>query len=256
MERTESPGPSYSAVVPTDLFIPPDALEVLLERFTGPLDLLLYLIRRQNIDILDIPMALITSQYLAYIQKLEQRLELAGEYLMMAAMLIEIKSRMLLPRPCEVEEAEQDPRNELVKKLFLYEQFKEIALQLDALPRAERDTFCTNVNAPECENLLSCPQIGLQELVRTMQQLLESNSHSKAHFIKPASLSVHDRIDQLLEQLDCNNSQYFTDLLSTAPGRPGLIITFLAVLELARQSIIHLKQRRPFDPLFIQVVHA
>jgi segregation and condensation protein A len=244
--------------VPADLFIPPDALEILLDSFTGPLDLLLYLIRRQNIDILDIPIAHITRQYMQYIQLMEEhRLELAADYLVMAAMLAEIKSRMLLPpMPTNADEIEEDPRLTLVKKLQAYEQFKQASLLIDVLSRSERDTirFSLNNSGVELEAAINPPDVVLSVLVDTMHDLVKRQGHSIHHHISREPLSVRERMGQVLERLQLVETLPFTDLLRPIEGRMGLAVTFIAVLELSRQSLLMITQTLLFSPIHLKAI--
>lgn len=240
---------------PADLFIPPDALRVLLDSFTGPLDLLLYLIRRQNLDILDIPVAHITRQYMQYIQLMEQnRLELAADYLVMAAMLAEIKSRLLLPVSHEnIEEQEEDPRLVLVRKLQAYEQFKQAAETLDTLPRVERDIFKVALEAQGITTITRQPDVSLDSLAEAMLDLLEREGHKTHHQIMKEPLSVRERMAIILERLQPGDTVTLTALLRLHEGRMGLAVTLLASLELARQSLLILTQTMPFAPIYLQV---
>ena len=240
--------------LPTDLFIPPDALEVLLDSFTGPLDLLLYLIRQQNIDIMDIPMALITKQYMQYIDLLEERrMELAADYLVMAALLAEIKSRLLLPaRPSEEDGVELDPRMELVRRLQVYEQFKQAALFLDTLPRYERDVFQALLPADNKVLSKPLPDIDLSSLLTVMVDLLKRQEHLTHHQITRERLSVCERMTMILEQLQQEKWIEFKRLLKHREGRTGLVVTLLAILELARQSLIILTQTDASSAIHVQ----
>lgn len=243
--------------VPADLFIPPDALEVLLDSFSGPLDLLLYLIRKQNIDILDIPMVHITNQYMQYIQIMgEHRLELAADYLVMAAMLAEIKSRMLLPVvPASEEENELDPRLELVRKLQAYEQMKNAALQLDDLPRSERDFFCFTLHNEQLDAVVIHPDVELLALTTVMTELLKRQGHEAHHQISREPLSVRERMSYVLERLESVKTMGFTELLKKDEGRMGLAVTLLAVLELGKQSLIIITQTTAFAVIHLQASH-
>ncbi|WP_028387883.1 segregation and condensation protein A [Legionella fairfieldensis] len=240
--------------IPSDLFIPPDALEVLLDSFSGPLDLLLYLIRRQNIDILDIPIALITRQYMQYIQLMEERrLELAAEYLVMAAVLAEIKSRLLLPPDStQQEEIEADPRLELVRKLQVYEQFKQAAIELDALPRCERDIFRFSIRSEVFECAVVHPHVELSLLTDVMQELIKRQSHLICHQIAREPLSVRERMTIVLDRLHGEKSVSFNQLFDREEGRMGLVVTLLAILELARQSLLIIVQTATFSPIHLQ----
>lgn len=240
--------------IPDDLFIPPDALEVLLDSFSGPLDLLLYLIRKQNIDILNIPIVSITKQYLCYIQLMEhKRMELAADYLLMAAMLAEIKSRMLLPVPANDEdEEEEDPRMTLVRRLQAYEQIKQAAELLDTLPRRDRDNFLIQLHVPEVEVIKVHPEVELVELVATMQSLLQREQHLSHHQIVRETMSVRERMSTILLQLQEHRLLEFRKLFSLEEGRMGLVVSLLAVLELARQSLIIITQQEAFASIYLR----
>lgn len=240
--------------VPDDLFIPPDALEVLLDSFSGPLDLLLYLIRKQNIDILNIPMVSITRQYLQYIQLMEcRRLELAADYLLMAAMLAEIKSRLLLPvAPNSEEENEEDPRMTLVRKLQAYEQIKEASQLLDALPRKERDNFIIQVSPDEIEAIIVHPDVELEDLIEAMRGLLQREERFTNHQIAREAMSVRERMSMVLHKLQQHKVLEFTQLFTLEEGRMGLVVSLLAILELARQSLLVITQNQAFSPIHLQ----
>lgn len=240
--------------IPSDLFIPPDALEVLLDCFTGPLDLLLYLIRKQNIDILNIPMTIITQQYMQYIELLEQRrMELAADYLVMAALLAEIKSKLLLPlSPSETEDIEEDPRMELVRRLQAYEQFKEIASRLDDLSRLERDTFPVTMQRDSLLIEKTFPELELSALVAVMQNLMKRQQHLTSHQIERELLSVRERMTSVLNHLQQKRAADFTQLLTVSEGRMGLVVTFLAILELARQSLLTITQATAYSRIHLQ----
>jgi segregation and condensation protein A len=239
--------------LPHDLYIPPDALEVFLEAFEGPLDLLLYLIKRQNLDILDIPVAEITRQYMEYIALMgELRLEVAAEYLVMAAMLAEIKSRLLLPRPVEADADEEDPRAELIRRLQEYERYKQAAEEIDALPRTGRDTFPAQAGAPERQRLHQLPTVELKEILlafRTVMQRAEMFSH---HHIQMEPLSVRERMSTVLARISPDRFIDFTELFPLEEGRQGVVVTFLAVLELIKESLIELIQTEPFAPIHVK----
>jgi segregation and condensation protein A len=240
--------------IPEDLFIPPDALEVLLDSFSGPLDLLLYLIRKQDIDILDIPILSITEQYLQYIQLMEcQKLELASDYLLMAAMLAEIKSRLLVPHPKTNEEDElEDPRMVLVRKLQVYEQIKLASQVLDSLPRQERDHFLIQLHVPETELVKLLPQVALQELREAIDLLLKQAEQRGHHQISRETISVRERMGLILQQLQENKVLDFKQLVTLEEGRMGLVISLLAILELVRQSLIVITQHEPFSSIHLQ----
>ncbi|WP_412851619.1 segregation and condensation protein A [Ectothiorhodospira shaposhnikovii] len=237
-------------LVPRDLYIPPDALEVFLETFEGPLDLLLYLIKRQNLDILDIPIAEITRQYMGYIELMqEMRLELAAEYLVMAAMLAEIKSRMLLPRSAAVED-EDDPRAELVRRLQEYEQFRQAAQDLDDLPRLERDIFPATLEPPPLTGERPLPEVGLDELLLALREVLQRADMFTHHQIQREPLSVRERMSRVLEALG-QGPVPFAALFTLEEGRRGVVVTFLAVLELLKAHLVELAQAELFAPIYL-----
>ena len=243
--------------LPTDLFIPPDALEVLLDSFTGPLDLLLYLIRQQNIDIMDIPMAMITQQYMQYIDLLEERrMELAADYLVMAALLAEIKSRLLLPsHPLPQDTIEEDPRMELVRRLQAYEHFKQMAIGIDNLSRYERDVFPVQVNTNAIALANTAPDVALSALVAVMANLLQRQQRMTRHQITREVLSVRERMTLILHRLQQEKLIEFSALLKVDEGRMGLVVTLLAGLELARQSLVIITQTVAFSPIHLQANH-
>jgi segregation and condensation protein A len=239
-------------VVPKDLYIPPDALEVILEAFEGPLDLLLYLIKRQNLDILDIPIAHITRQYMDYIDMMEVlKLELAAEYLVMAAMLAEIKSRMLLPRPQEGTD-EDDPRAELVRRLQEYERYKQAAEAIDELPRMERELYQANAEPPLIEQKKVLPDMSLQELLYAFRDVMRRAEMFSHHHIQREPLSVRERMSAILSSLKPDAFVAFTDLFKVEEGRMGVVVTFLAVLELIKEFVIDVVQSEPFAPIYIK----
>ena len=241
--------------MPTDLYIPPDALEILLEAFHGPLDLLLYLIRRQNLDILDIPMAPLTRQYLEYVELMRTKnLELAAEYLVMAAMLIEIKSRMLLPRP-PVANEEEDPRAELVRRLLEYEQMKKAAQQLDALPQVGRDVLAIAVLV-ERTALERLPDVHPRDLAEAWRTLLVRARLSAHHRVSREELSVREHMSQILRQLGEARMLEFTEMFDPARGIAVLVVTFLALLELARELLIEITQSEGYAPICVRIAHA
>jgi segregation and condensation protein A len=238
--------------IPTDLYIPPDALEILLEAFQGPLDLLLYLIRRENLDILDIPMAPLTRQYLDYVEAMRSKnLDLAAEYLVMAAMLIEIKSRMLLPRPALVNE-EEDPRAELVRRLLEYEQMKKASQQLDALPQVGRDVLAVSVLV-ERTAVERLPDVHPRDLAEAWRTLLFRARMSKHHRVSREELSVREHMSQILRQLKESRVLEFTELFDPAQGVAVLVVTFLALLELARETLIDVTQSEGFAPIYVRI---
>ncbi len=241
--------------MPLDLYIPPDALEILLEAFQGPLDLLLYLIRKQNLDILDIPMAPLTRQYLDYVEMMRSKnLELAAEYLVMAAMLIEIKSRMLLPRPALVDE-ETDPRAELVRRLLEYEQMKLAAQQLDALPQLGRDVLAVSVLV-ERTAVERLPDVHPHDLAEAWRTLLFRARLSEHHRVSREELSVREHMSQILRRLKESRVLEFTELFDPARGVAVLVITFLALLELARETVIDVTQSEGFAPIYVRISHV
>ena len=243
--------------LPQDLYIPPYALQVFLEAFEGPLDLLLYLIRRQNIDVLDIPIAEITRQYVEYIDLMkEMQLELAGEYLLMAAMLAEIKSRMLLPRPEKIEEDEEDPRAELVRRLQEYERFKKAAEDLGDLPRLERDIHVATVDAPERKVTTQLPDITLKELLLAFYDVLKrAEMYSNLH-LQREPLSVRQRMSEILVRIKSNAFSGFADLFDPEEGRMGVAVTFIAILELLKESVIEVVQAEAFAPLHVRATSS
>lgn len=239
--------------LPTDLYIPPDALEVILEAFEGPLDLLLYLIRRQNLDILDVPIFAITRQYMEYIALMhELRLELAAEYLVMAAMLAEIKSRMLLPRPVADDEDEDDPRAELIKRLQEYERFRLAAEDLDRLPRVERDVFPVRAEPPPMERRAPEPEVDLRELLLVFAEVVRRAEMFSHHNVQREPLSVRQRMSELLAALTPGEFVEFRSLFRLEDGRAGVIVTLLAALELLKDHLIEVVQSEPFAPIYLQ----
>jgi segregation and condensation protein A len=240
--------------MPQDLYIPPDALEVFLEAFEGPLDLLLYLIRRQNLDILDIPVAEITRQYMSYIELMRDvmRLELAAEYLLMAAILAEIKSRLLLPRPPLEEGVEEDPRAELVRRLQEYERFKRAAEDIEALPRVERDTVVVHADAGERNVIRLPPPLELTELLLALKDVMHRAELFGHHAIKREALSVRQRMGELLSRLDDNAFHRFESLFDPAEGRLGIVVTFLSMLELAKEMLVEIVQEAPLAPIYVK----
>ncbi|MEW5863342.1 MAG: ScpA family protein [Pseudomonadota bacterium] len=242
--------------LPADLYIPPDALEVMLEAFQGPLDLLLYLIRRQNMNILDIPMAPLTRQYLEYVELMRARnLELAAEYLVMAAILMEIKSRMLLPRPTAPEPEEADPRAELVRRLLEYEKMKLAAQKLDELPQVGRDLFVVAV-AVEREAAARLPQVHPRDLAEAWRGLLHRARLRAHHTVMREPLSVREYMGRILRSLRAHRVLEFAELFEPARGIAVLVVTFLALLELARESLVEITQSGAFAPIYVRLAHA
>lgn len=261
-ERVEAPRQLQLALVygealtelPLDLYIPPDALEVILEAFEGPLDLLLYLIRKQNIDILDIPVAEITRQYMGYVELMKSvRLELAAEYLVMAAMLAEIKSRMLLPRSADVEEEEGDPRAELIRRLQEYERFKAAAEGIDELPRVGREVVVPRLEAPQAKVRKLLPQVSLEELLMSMAEVMRRNDLFESHQITRETLSTRERMSQVLERLKGGAFVPFIALFAAEEGKLGVVVTFMAILELVKESLIELVQNEPFAAIHVRL---
>jgi len=243
--------------LPRDLYIPPYALEVFLEAFEGPLDLLLYLIRRQNLDILDIPIAEISRQYVQYIELMtEMQFELAGEYLVMAATLAEIKSRMLLPRSNEGDEEEEDPRAELVRRLQEYERFKKAAGDIDALERLERDVLQASAELTERPVVTKLPDIALKELLLVFKEVLERSTMFAHHHVRREPLSVRERMSSILVTLQTERYVDFQRLFDPIEGRIGVTVTFLAILELIKGAIIDVVQTEPFGPIHIRAAQA
>jgi segregation and condensation protein A len=243
--------------MPRDLYIPPDALEVFLEAFEGPLDLLLYLIRRQNLDILDIPIAEITRQYMSYIDLMKElRLELAAEYLVMAAMLAEIKSRMLLPRPPLDEGEETDPRAELIRRLQEYERYKAAAEDIDALPRLGRDVYPAAAEVMERKVVQLVPEVSMKELLIAFKDVLHRADMFTHHRVQMEPLSVRQRMADVLGSLQTADFREFTNLFTPQEGRRGVVVTFMALLELIRQALIELVQAEPFGPIHVKAATA
>ena len=239
--------------MPVDLYIPPDALEVFLEAFEGPLDLLLYLIRKQNIDILDIPVAEITRQYMGYVELMKSvRLELAAEYLVMAAMLAEIKSRMLLPRSAEIEAEEDDPRAELIRRLQEYERFKAAAEGIDALSRVGRDVIVPRLEAPQAKVRKLLPDVSLEELLVSMAEVLRRGDLFESHQVSREALSTRERMSEVLERLKGGGFVPFVELFTAEEGKLGVVVTFMTILELVKESLIELVQNEPFAAIHVR----
>ena len=239
-------------VIPQDLYIPPDALLVFLEAFEGPLDLLLYLIKRQNIDILNIPIAAVTRQYMEYIHLMEElELELAAEYLVMASMLAEIKSRMLLPRPI-VSEDEDDPRAELIRRLQEYEQFKQAAEDMESLDRLERDIYLTSIDIPKLDIDVPLPDVMLSELMNAFRDVVNRAEQFASHHVEREPLSVRERMVLVLERLSADDFISFTDFFVPSEGRMGVVVSFIAILELLKESLIEIVQSKPYAPIYVK----
>lgn len=239
--------------LPKDLYIPPDAMKVFLEAFEGPLDFLLYLIRKQNLDILNIPVAAVTKQYMEYIDLMQElSLELAAEYLVMAAILAEIKSRMLLPRPADAENAEEDPRAELVRRLQEYERFKQAAEDIEKLPREERDTFPVQADASEIFIEKPLPIVRMPDLVTALIDVLKRVELSAKHHIQIDALSVREKMTHILATVQGKEHALFSHLFDLKEGRLGVVVTFLAMLELLKQGMIEFIQASPFAPIYLK----
>jgi len=246
-------GKAYTEL-PKDLYIPPDALEVILEAFEGPLDLLLYLIRRQNLDILEIDVSAITKQYVSYVEMMEaMHFELAAEYLVMAAMLAEIKSRMLLPRSSEVEEEEEDdPRATLIRRLQEYERFKQAAEDLDEIPRLHRDTHIGRAQGPDRSISRQEPDVSMQEILLALSDVLRRADMYESHHIEREKLSTRERMTYVLESLKGKAFVPFVSLFKTNEGRLGVVVTFLAVMELIKESLLEIVQTEDFGPIHVK----
>ena len=239
--------------LPKDLYIPPQALEVFLDAFEGPLDLLLYLIRRQNLDVLDIDVAQITEQYMRYVELMDaMQFELAAEYLLMAAMLAEIKSRMLLPRSSEVEEDEEDPRANLVRRLQEYERFKKAAEDLEAMPRLEREFWQASAAPPDLRLERPLPEVDMREVLLALGEVLRRAEMYASHQIQMESLSTRERMSQVLETLTQGGFVPFVSLFKPEEGRLGVVVTFLALMELMKESLIELVQTEGFGSIHIK----
>ncbi len=239
-------------VIPQDLYIPPDALLVFLEAFEGPLDLLLYLIKRQNLDILNIPIAAITRQYMEYIHLMDNlELELAAEYLVMASMLAEIKSRMLLPRPVTIDD-EDDPRAELVRRLQEYEQFKKAAEDVDALDRLEREIHLTSIDIPKMDIKVPLPDVMLSELMNAFRDVVNRAEQFAKHHVEREPLSVRERMVLVLERINGDDFISFTDFFDPSEGRMGVVVSFIAILELLKESLIEIVQSKPYAPIYVK----
>ncbi|WP_017445632.1 segregation and condensation protein A [Gayadomonas joobiniege] len=241
---------------PEDLFIPPHALEVILESFEGPLDLLLYLIRKQKFEIADIPIRQVTEQYMEYVELMKEvDLEMAAEYLLMAAMLAEIKSRILLPKLAKDDEEEADPRAELVRRLKEYEVIKKAAVALDEQPRLERDFFSQSVFVPDCESVLIEPDVDIRELVIAFAGVLKRASHFKHHQIKAETLSTRARMSLILERLSETAQIEFIALFTVEEGKSGVVVTFLAVLELLKGQQIKMVTAADSDRFYVSLIN-
>lgn len=244
--------------LPKDLYIPPHALEVFLETFEGPLDLLLYLIRRENLDILEIRVAEITAQYMSYIELMNaMQLELAGEYLVMAAMLAEIKSRMLLPRPVEADDDEDDPRAELIRRLQEYEQIKTAAENIDALPRLERDIYLAHAGRPKLVREHADPEVDLKEVLMALARVMKRADMYQRHAVQLEPLSVRERMSHVLARVN-ESADFvpFSSLFTPEEGRLGVVVAFLAIMELLREALVEFVQNEPFGPIYLRAAGA
>ena len=239
--------------LPKDLYIPPQALEVFLEAFEGPLDLLLYLIKRQNLDILEIDVSKITEQYMHYVDLMDaMQFELAAEYLLMAAMLAEIKSRMLLPRSSEVEDDEEDPRAQLIRRLQEYERFKKVAEEIEEMPRMERDTWVASANPPDLNRTRPDPDVNMRELLVALGEVMRRADMFESHHIQREALSTRERMSEVLEKLSGQQFVPFVSLFTAQEGRLGVVVTFLAVMELIKESLVEIVQTESFGPIHLK----
>jgi len=239
--------------LPKDLYIPPDALEIFLEAFEGPLDLLLYLIKRQNIDILEINVSDITEQYMAYVDLMEAaQFELAAEYLVMAATLAEIKSRILLPRHEEEEEDEEDPRTQLIRRLQEYERYKKAAEDIGELPRMERELYQVSADLPELERVTPDPDVDLQSVLQALADVLRRVEMFEHHHIQRETLSTREKMSEILARVSNQKFVPLVSLLLREEGRLGVVVTFLAVMELMKDSMIEIVQSEPFGPIHLK----
>nr|WP_235965203.1 ScpA family protein [Sediminihaliea albiluteola] len=239
--------------LPKDLYIPPQALEVFLEAFEGPLDLLLYLIRRQNLDILEIDVSAITEQYMRYVELMDAiQFELAAEYLLMAAVLAEIKSRMLLPRAAELEDEEEDPRAQLIRRLQEYERFKKAAEDIEEMPRLERDIWIGSANPPELDRTRPDPDVDMRELLLALGEVLKRADMFESHQVQREALSTRERMSEVLERLTGQQFVPFVSLFTASEGRLGVVVTFLAIMELIKESLVEIVQSEPFGPIHVK----
>ena len=239
--------------VPKDLYIPPDALEIFLEAFEGPLDLLLYLIKRQNLDILEINVSDITDQYMSYVDLMQSsQFELAAEYMVMAAMLAEIKSRILLPRQETEEKEEDDPRMQLIRRLQEYERFKQAAEDIDAMPRLDREVMLASATPPEIERVTPDPEVRLEEILMCLSRVLTRADMFEHHHIQFEALSTREKMSEILDKTSNHKFMPLVALLVKAEGRLGVVVTFLAVMELLKDSLVEIVQSDPFGPIHIK----
>ncbi len=238
---------------PKDLYIPPQALAVFLEAFEGPLDLLLYLIKRQNLDILEIDVSRITEQYMEYVDLMDaMQFELAAEYLLMAAMLAEIKSRMLLPRATEADDDEEDPRAQLIRRLQEYERFKKAAEDIEELPRVERDTWVGSAQLPQLHRSRPDPEVDLRELLLALGEVLRRADMFASHHIQREALSTRERMSEVLERLAGQQFVPFVSLFRVSEGRLGVVVTFLALMELIKEALVEIVQAENFGPIHVK----
>jgi len=262
-----SPGQRHPAIayvagtaveeLPTDLYIPPNALEVYLESFEGPLDLLLYLVKRQNIDILEINVAEITKQYMAYIELMRAgQFELAAEYLVMAAVLAEIKSRILLPRPEAAEDEEEDPRAQLIRRLLEYERYKQAAENLDGLPRLNRELRQARAEPPEFQRIVPQPAVELSDLLEALARALREAELFEHHHVQTETINPRDKMSLLLRRLDRKRFLPLTEMFDPREGRPGVVATFLAVMELTRNALVEVAQSEVFGPIHLRLAEV
>ena len=239
--------------LPRDLYIPPQALEVILEAFEGPLDLLLYLIKRQNLDILEIDVSEITEQYMRYVELMDSmRFELAAEYLLMAAMLAEIKSRMLLPRSVDADAEEEDPRAQLIRRLQEYERFKKAAEDIEELPRLERDTWVGSAEPPTIDRSRPDPDVDMRELLLALGDVLRRADMYESHHVQREALSTRERMSEVLASLSGGQFVPFVTLFSAREGRLGVVVTFLALMELIKESLVEIVQTDDFGPIHVK----
>jgi segregation and condensation protein A len=239
--------------LPKDLYIPPQALEVFLEAFEGPLDLLLYLIRRQNLDILEIDVSEITAQYMQYVELMDpEQFELAAEYLLMAAMLAEIKSRMLLPRSVDIEEDEEDPRAQLIRRLQEYERFKKAAEDIEEMPRVERDIWVGSANPPDLNRTRTDPDVDMRELLLSLSEVMRRADMFESHHVSREALSTRERMSEVLERLSGQQFVPFVALFSASEGRLGVVVTFLAIMELIKEALVEIVQTENFGPIHVK----
>ncbi len=238
---------------PKDLYIPPQALAVFLEAFEGPLDLLLYLIKRQNLDILEIDVSRITEQYMEYVDMMDaMQFELAAEYLLMAAMLAEIKSRMLLPRATDIDDEEEDPRAQLIRRLQEYERFKKAAEDIEELPRVERDTWVGSAELPQLHRSRPDPEVDLRELLLALGEVLRRADMFASHHIQREALSTRERMSEVLERLAGQQFVPFVSLFRVSEGRLGVVVTFLALMELIKEALVEIVQTESFGPIHVK----